>query len=202
MSQNITKIDVTGYRDLRIHVLMEFTNGQGFEYTFKNYEDAQRLTGHSFTWPFVDKYSYQSGIFIEDYSDIPNTSFYALIILLIMGIGIIIFGFLDKKYDFSILKFSLIRFILYILVLIPCTFIIVKCIVFPGAYVLASHYSDVASIGIQRWFFGDVFRIFYPVSYILIIPLLVIIMVIFTSIDIDLKRIKNEILKSEKINAR
>jgi len=194
-------IAVFFYKDLKIYYKLDLENNIVIEETFESLEEAQGERGHSLTWVLLDAYAYQSGLFPDDYTESPNSSIYGFIFLLILGGAIIIFGILDRKYDFSVINFSVIRFILYILVLIPCTYIIVECIKFPGSYIIGPHYSDVARTVLNLLASGEEWVIFYPTPYVIIFSLLFVMMIVLTALDVDIKRIKNEIEKTNKINS-
>jgi hypothetical protein len=148
---------------------------------------------HSAEWFFKGPYAYIKGISTRDLFESPRLAFYGLISLIILGIAICIFGILDKKRNFSIIKFRKIHLILSILIFLPCVFIITSVTRFISSYLLAGHNVGYGA-DISKYFpsFESVPSSSTPVPYILVISCLIIIIVALTLIESDYRIIRKE----------
>ena len=143
---------------------------------------------------FNPPFSFIHGMFEDYFFESPALAVYGLYSLLIIGLIIIIFGFIDKKKNFPIINFHTIQFILYSLIIIPCIFIITSVIRFIQIFIIAGH-----NIGYGKELLETLIedpstipRITPIVAYLFIIIFLAIITITFVVMDSNLRIIREE----------
>ena len=76
------------------------------------------------------------GVTATDFTDAPNAASSGLIGLLFLGIIVIVFGLVDKLFNFSIPMFIIIHFIFGVVMIIPGLLIVLSSIKFLGVHLL------------------------------------------------------------------
>ena len=158
------------------------------------YKDMRTNIDHpSAIWFFQGPYAHTRGLYSDDLSESPRLAFYGMISLIILGIAICIFGILDKKKNFSLIKFRKIHLIFSIFIILPCVFIITSVTRFISSYLLLSHNIGYGE-DISRAFpeLEKIPKTSTPVPYILIISCLIIIIIALTLIESDYRIIRKE----------
>jgi hypothetical protein len=153
------------------------------------YKDLEGADFIDFSY-LTDPWGFYSGLFTDDLSNAPRSATYGLMGIIFIGIAITVFGLVDKKRNFSVIKFRLIHFILYIAILIPCVFVISSVIKFIGAYLVVSHNTGFKGIlsGVMPEIFWN-----FPTPYILIISLIGVVILATTILEIDVREIQREV---------
>jgi len=159
------------------------------ESIYKNAQESKIKTIFLYEPP----YSNNIGLTIKDFTNAPIFSLYGLICLLVIGITIFFYWFVNKKNNFNFISFSSVRLLFYLIIIIPCVFIILSSIRFLGTYLMLAHHfsntdkaiSDLSLINFPQWSF--------PVPLLLVILSLIIILFAISMLDLDLnKKIINE----------
>ena len=145
-------------------------------------------------WFTLTPAAFAKALFEEDFTDSPAAVLYGLIAILILGLAVTIFEFIDKKRDFSILSFATIQCILYSAMIIPCVFILSNLLKFVGTYILmAHHYYEYPVVinmgGVEISRFNS---LLYPVPYLLVVIMFILIAIAATAMETDLKTLLNE----------
>jgi len=149
-----------------------------------------------FTLPAV---AFGKALFKKDFTETPSAAFYGLISILILGCSILLFEFYDKKKDFSVKTFSSVQCLLYSLMLIPSIYTLSVLLKFVGSYLLIGHhyYKLPQTIRIGDMEITKFNSFVYPVPYLIIIVIFILLTIIFTVIEIDMKTILKERETSE-----
>ena len=150
-------------------------------------------------WFTLTPAAFAKALFEEDFTDSPVATLYGLIAILILGLAVTIFEIIDKKRDFSITTFATIQCILYSAMIIPCIFIISHLLKFVGTYLLMTHHYYESPIvinmgGIEISKFNS---LLYPVPYLLIVIMFMLIAIVATVMETDLKTLLHEREKND-----
>jgi len=132
-------------------------------------------------------YSYTMGIDFNDFIETPYISLIGVFLFFLLTIFLIIFGFLDRKYDFLIIKFTQIHFLIFSILILPSIVIISTNLRYISLYFLCGHHwgygekalEDLNLLEFPQWTFTQ--------PYLLIILSVFILMIAFTMIDSDLR---------------
>lgn len=151
--------------------------------------------------PYFERpFGHIHGIFSEDFSQIPTLVSYSLIVIFCIGILITIYGLMDRKNNYGIIKFYEKQSYLYLSSIIPCVVIIVSCLPFIGSYIILGHnvgYLDDLILVIEGA--GQTVPAWTPpVPYMLIISTFFIITIAFTVLDSNLRTIRKDIKISKE----
>lgn len=145
---------------------------------------------------FQEPRSVQVGLDESAFTDVPNFILISLIVMLIIELIIIVNSyFLDKKYNYSITKFLAINSSFYIILLIPCIFILSLISRFLGSYVLIQQHWGPP---IQSLFEGTVDTIthwVYVVPLYLLFFVFATMIIIFLVLGINFRSIQKELYK-------
>jgi hypothetical protein len=145
-------------------------------------------------WFTTPASAFGTALFKEDFSETSVTALYGLISLLILGVAVIIFEKIDKKRDYSITKFTTIQCILYSAMIIPTVLILTSLLKFVGSYILIGHqyYRTPLTVRLGEVEVTRFNTWIYPVPYLLIVISFMIIAIIFTVMETDLRVILRE----------
>jgi hypothetical protein len=173
-----------------LHYSANWYSGEVDEFLYKDLEGVNSSVEFFFNPP----HAYLHGIFADFFEESPRLALYGLISLLIIGIIITLFGIIDRKKNFQIINYYTIHFILYSIIIIPCVFIITAVIRFLQIYILGGHNFGTGDelIKILGEDFTNMPKAVPPMSYMLIISSLVIITIVFTVMDSNLRIIREE----------
>ena len=130
------------------------------------------------------------GITTGDLSTTPRLETYASISLILIGIGIIIFGIIDKMRHLSIETFTKIHYIFAAVTIISGSFIAITAMKFLGAHFLLRYNTDLINF--------DITILTFPAAFILIVLGFIIVKIAFTIIRMDLTILQKKIQDSQE----
>jgi hypothetical protein len=125
---------------------------------------------------------YYLGLSAADFANTYTSVFNGVLILLILGSAITIFGAIDKFRDFSAENFIIIHFIFAIAAIITFIFIVLSMMKFLGGYLLLFHNMALIKESGPNL---DIMVFTFPTAFMLTVLGVIIIKVMFTIIRID-----------------
>lgn len=160
--------------------------------------DVYRDVGEGSTQIMQSFYSEANAVntgILEDYFyTCPVYSTYGLLGIFIISISLLLFGFIDKKKDFSIIDYNIGKFVLNSLILIPTIYLMVSVTRFFGSYlVMANTFVNPQRMYELYPWMEQGLHWSYPTPYILLMGGFVIILIIFTEMDGGLRKILHEL---------
>jgi len=154
-----------------------------------------RIEGTHTNWGFFDlPYVYQIGITRDDFTNIPNYTYYSVLFMMLLSVLLIILWVLDRIRNYSSVTYYTINSIVYLLMILPCVITIHFVLRFINTYFLIAHHY-----GFQELIINEILGVeatplwIFPAPYILLVSGFFVIIISLTMIENGIKRNAKEI---------
>lgn len=143
--------------------------------------------------------SLNTGIMREYFFSCPTLATYGLVGILLTSLTVLIYGFLDKKKDFSVINFNTVKFVIFSVLILPTIFLMYSVVRFFGSYLIMSQ-SYVSPDEVYNLYPSMISGMHwsYPASYILLMGSFVVIIIAFSEMDSSLRKILHELDRKHK----